>query len=665
MIVQLAAQNELAESVANEVTSTVENTVDEAASEVKEEAATVVDNVAVSSTSIVDKIVGFLNQWKFAIVGLLGLLLLLLLRKIKASKTEEEEFELSESTFTVYPEDDKKGAVEAVAKKANADELLESVKADKTQIVEDIANKIEPETEESTVMSKLDMDALRDATHSEEVSAESAEITKESSFLTVYNDGDVIVNADEIDPIAESEVYIAYGREDQGEEVLLDGIKSYPDRNDIKIALLGLYAKSNKQEKFDGIYNSLIENGVENNAAEWKEVSKLKKTIDLKNGATGDAGEMDVTSEIKNENDIVAEEDLTRSEFVVDSEVNDLSEIDIKSETFEISEIDFGSDDTTPTADNGVEIDAINLDEDNELDLDMGDLGAGDSIVKANDVAQLGEEISIDIQNHSDAIDSNTIEVESFTMEIDDNPNDDIENDSMDDLERTIDAAIQEITQDEEELDLNIGDINFDSSEGEDLLSVGTEISQIDFTEEEMNSSEKSIDIDVDSQPTMPGETTDAIDIEAEISEISYDDEVSLTDVMELNVNDVDLNSIPQEQDLTPVVNNSASTLIKEVDYVEDDTVRNEVTVDLTETMEFEDDNAEAEVLSNVDLDLGNSDSGDGELPDGDSDPETQLDLAKVFLELDDVSGAVKILKDLVDSPVVGEEAKDLLSKHS
>jgi len=102
--------------------------------------------------------------------------------------------------------------------------------------------------------------------------------------------------------------------------------------------------------------------------------------------------------------------------------------------------------------------------------------------------------------------------------------------------------------------------------------------------------------------------------------------------------------------------------LINEVDYVEDDTIQNEVTVDLTESMEFVDDDESLD----IDLDLGEvQNKSEDMLPDGESDPETQLDLAKVFLELDDVSGAVKILKELVDNDKVGEEAKELLAKHS
>jgi pilus assembly protein FimV len=51
------------------------------------------------------------------------------------------------------------------------------------------------------------------------------------------------INADEgVDPVAEADVYMAYGRDAQAEEILLDALKNDPTRHAIHLKLLEIYA---------------------------------------------------------------------------------------------------------------------------------------------------------------------------------------------------------------------------------------------------------------------------------------------------------------------------------------------------------------------------------------------------------------------------------------
>ncbi len=104
-------------------------------------------------------------------------------------------------------------------------------------------------------------------------------IDKETSFLTVYSDSDAVVQADEVDPIAEADVYIAYGRDEQAEEVLLDGVVNYPDRVDVKHKLLGLYHKNENKEGFERVAEELYaqRDSVSNEA--WQEISDMGKDL--------------------------------------------------------------------------------------------------------------------------------------------------------------------------------------------------------------------------------------------------------------------------------------------------------------------------------------------------------------------------------------------------
>jgi pilus assembly protein FimV len=98
---------------------------------------------------------------------------------------------------------------------------------------------------------------------------------RETSFLTVYSDSDAVVQADEVDPIAEADVYIAYGRDEQAEEVLLDGVATKPERVDIKQKLLALYHKNSNAEGFERIAEELYSQKNLLTSKVWQEVSLM------------------------------------------------------------------------------------------------------------------------------------------------------------------------------------------------------------------------------------------------------------------------------------------------------------------------------------------------------------------------------------------------------
>ncbi|MBP6998079.1 MAG: LysM peptidoglycan-binding domain-containing protein [Tepidiphilus sp.] len=68
------------------------------------------------------------------------------------------------------------------------------------------------------------------------------------------------LHADEgVDPVAEAEVYLAYGRDPQAEEILLDALKQNPRRAAIYLKLLEVYAKRGDRAKFDQYLRTLSE----------------------------------------------------------------------------------------------------------------------------------------------------------------------------------------------------------------------------------------------------------------------------------------------------------------------------------------------------------------------------------------------------------------------
>lgn len=128
------------------------------------------------------------------------------------------------------------------------------------------------------------IDTTRSESQSASISTSVASVAetvpdKETSFLTVYSDSDAVVQADEVDPVAEADVYIAYGRDEQAEEVLLDGIAGHPERVDIKHKLLSLYHKTENAEGFERVAEELYSQREAVTPEVWEEVSTMGKQI--------------------------------------------------------------------------------------------------------------------------------------------------------------------------------------------------------------------------------------------------------------------------------------------------------------------------------------------------------------------------------------------------
>ncbi len=83
--------------------------------------------------------------------------------------------------------------------------------------------------------------------------------TGDTSFLTDFsqsaNGG--MIDTNDVDPIAEAEVYMAYGRDAQAEEILKDAISKEPNRHELHLKLLEMYAASKNVSAFETISGEL------------------------------------------------------------------------------------------------------------------------------------------------------------------------------------------------------------------------------------------------------------------------------------------------------------------------------------------------------------------------------------------------------------------------
>jgi len=108
--------------------------------------------------------------------------------------------------------------------------------------------------------------------------------TTDTSFLTDFaqsTDGSMM-DANEVDPIAEAEVYMAYGREAQAEEILKDAIKKEPKRYELHTKLLEIYAERKDASAFETVAGELYTT-LGSDDPVWEKVAEMGKVLEPEN----------------------------------------------------------------------------------------------------------------------------------------------------------------------------------------------------------------------------------------------------------------------------------------------------------------------------------------------------------------------------------------------
>lgn len=87
---------------------------------------------------------------------------------------------------------------------------------------------------------------------------------------------------EEVDPLAEAEVYLTYGRENQAEEILREAIAKTPSRQELYLKLLGIYTKRRDAAAFEPVARKLytVTGGA---GASWQAAADMGASIDPAN----------------------------------------------------------------------------------------------------------------------------------------------------------------------------------------------------------------------------------------------------------------------------------------------------------------------------------------------------------------------------------------------
>ncbi|MBT0960788.1 FimV/HubP family polar landmark protein [Denitromonas iodatirespirans] len=91
------------------------------------------------------------------------------------------------------------------------------------------------------------------------------------------------IDADEgVDPVAEADVYMAYGRDAQAEEILLDSLKGDPNRTAVHVKLLEIYSQRKNMKQFETTATELY-SVTGGNGPDWAKAVEMGRKLDPEN----------------------------------------------------------------------------------------------------------------------------------------------------------------------------------------------------------------------------------------------------------------------------------------------------------------------------------------------------------------------------------------------
>jgi pilus assembly protein FimV len=106
--------------------------------------------------------------------------------------------------------------------------------------------------------------------------------TNNSVFNSSFAPSASQLDTNEVDPVAEADVYIAYGRDAQAEEILKEALRTHPERLPVRLKLLEIYAARKDQRAFETQASELY--GITRGQGdEWAQAAALGRAIDSHN----------------------------------------------------------------------------------------------------------------------------------------------------------------------------------------------------------------------------------------------------------------------------------------------------------------------------------------------------------------------------------------------
>ena len=446
----------------------------------------------------------------------------------------------------------------------------------------------------------------------------------ENSFLTDFSRAGLgTIDTDEVDPVAEAEVYMAYGRDAQAEEILKDALTRDSSRQEVRLKLLEIYAARKNVTAFEGVAKDLYA-ATQGQGTIWAQAAEMGRTLDPSNPlyhaqvpvdtedldkttilSAGSLGSMIDTTKLDAPLVAIRDEPTipgTLSALDDDIAPHAMAEIDLS------SDLDFQLD--TPTQPPATaEMPAVA--EDSSLDFDLG----FDSLSKPEAAAEHEEFGALDM-----------------AFDLPDTP---------------APVAMEPEVESELDMDLDFGDLSIDAPQTEEFVLTDA---PVDATVEEsdgMLSLDIPLEADHEPQPAPITPSEEALAIhEADMPVASVPaavDSFDDLDVLDMNFDLGEGEAVGTAPTELTVHEAGASDLTDDLDF---DFDLNDVSP--TAAAQAAPD-LDLSAVS-LDLDMAPGDAGDG-MDFGlemDDPVTTKIDLARAYIDMGDKEGAREILQEAI-----------------
>ncbi|WP_225907113.1 FimV/HubP family polar landmark protein [Methyloradius palustris] len=467
----------------------------------------------------------------------------------------------------------------------------------------------------------------------------------DTSFLTDFSPGTGMIDTHDVDPIAEAEVYMAYGRDSQAEEILKDAIVKEPKRYELHLKLLEMYAARKDSSAFETVAGELYST-LGTTDPTWAKVATLGRSFEPDNPLyeateVSESQELGVSTAVAA--GLVASEVAVASElaedttldFSLDSPETDSAETSADAVEDNVLDFDIG----TPSAEaeaiaeshaSTMEMQASKAEEDfssDAFDLDIGE--------PAEKPAESNDDLDFQLDLPEDAAtDTVQLDMASFAPETSlDIASDVVEEPSLD-FDKTMVLGVPDLVEAESspEIDFSANQISFDLPE---IKEAEPEVQSIDVSAETLD---------------LP-----------EIAEVSEPLELSVPDFEKTTITSLDANEIDSSEiNFSSAEQDQAFDLDLDVDFANLET--EEITV--SELAESEpatvEDIAVPEIdLSGISLDLDAApELSDAIASSESSEVDTKLDLVTAYMDMGDNEGARELLDEVLKEGGVQQRLK-------
>jgi len=339
----------------------------------------------------------------------------------------------------------------------------------------------------------------------------------ESSFISDFTPSDFEAfdtDQTEVDPMSEADVYLAYGRYQQAEDLMRQAIDEQPNKDEYKLKLFEIFYANENKERFAVYAQELADAGKNADRPFWSKVSDMAKEIipdsPLFGGAassspnkptTTQATEIDTEAGLESTSNLDTEDSFDFDESDSDNKLIDLEAPTLSDEEF-MEELD--------TDDNSLDFDLGSFSEKEEPKKTEISEASADEIESIDfDLNSFGEEAPSEAEDTEKST-SETLESFDFNFDLDSEPSS--ETTASPESKRTS-ATEEPITDDLESFDFS------------DLGGTDTEEAPETKTEPSIAKDESSSDFDFNFDFEAPSSDSDEDEFDLGVADLTDMDE--------------------------------------------------------------------------------------------------------------------------------------------